>query len=70
MAGFIERELERIGKALHEPRFADQYDQLYAARQALSWALEPDGFKRPYDMLTGTPADSEDCSAVRRPLPS
>lgn len=67
---FIERELEKITQALREPRSADHYDQLYAAQQALSWALEPEGFKRPYDMITGTPADSEDCSRLPCPLPS
>ena len=66
MTGFIERELDEIAQALREPRFADQYDRLYAAQQALSWAIEPDGFKRPYDMITGTPADSADCSASLR----
>ena len=50
MTGFIERELGRIEAALREPRFADQYDQLYAAQQALSWALEPEGFQRPGDV--------------------
>ena len=70
MPGFIERELERISAALREPRFADQYDQLYAAQQALSWALEPGGFKRPYDMVTGTQADSADCSADPHRPPS
>ena len=69
MTGFIERELEGIAQALREPRFADQYDQLYAAQQALSWALEPEGFKRPYDMLTSTPADLAGCSGLPRPLP-
>ena len=63
----IERELERVSTALHEPRFANQYDQLYAVQQALSWALEPKCFKRPYDMVTGTPADSADCSADLHP---
>ena len=70
MTGFIERELEKIAQELREPRSADKYEQLYAAQQALSWALEPEGFKRPYDMLTDTPADSADCSAARHPIPS
>ena len=67
---FVQRELDKISSALREPRFADQYDRLYAAQQALSWALEPDGFKRPYDMVTGIPGGSEDCSATPHPLPS
>ena len=64
--GFIERELERISAALHEPHSAE-YDQLYAAQQALSWALEPIGFKAPYDQITGTPATPEDCQANIHP---
>lgn len=67
---FIQRELDRIAVALHEPRSAEQYNQLYAAQQALSWALEPGGYKAPYDTVTGTPADSADCSADLHPLPS
>lgn len=70
MTGFIERELERISLALREPRFADQHDQLHAAQQALSWALEPEGFKRPYDMVAGTLEGSGGCSALRHPLES
>ena len=60
---YIQRELEKLAQALREPNLTDEYDQFYAAQQALSWALEPEGFKRPYDMITGTPGDSADCSA-------
>jgi hypothetical protein len=61
--GFIERELDRISAALREPRPADEYNQLYAAQQALSWAQEPTGFRAPYATITGTEAGSEDCPA-------
>jgi len=44
---FIQRELDKIAVALREPRPADEYRQLYAAQQALSWASEPTGFKAP-----------------------
>lgn len=60
MSSFIERELKQIAQELQEPRSADEYDQLYAAQQALSWVLEPNGFKRPYDMIMGIPGDSAD----------
>ena len=30
-----------------------EYEKLYAAQQALSWALDPTGFKAPYDVITG-----------------
>ena len=67
--GFVERELERIAVALREPRSAEEYAQLYAAQQALSWATEPTGFASPFDMLVsgGTPAEPADCSARSRP---
>lgn len=69
--GFIRRELERIERGLREPQSSERYCQLYAAQQALSWALEPSRFALPYDTimsdrlrpLRDTPASLEDCSA-------
>lgn len=70
---FIERELARIERALREPQSDEHYCQLYAAQQALAWALEPEGFARPSNVIagglvmpftfSGTPAASGDCSA-------
>lgn len=64
--GFIERELERISEAVRtrqaDQSGTDEYRQLYAAQQALSWALEPDGFRAPFDMVMGTPVKPADCS--------
>jgi hypothetical protein len=51
---FIQRELDLIGTALRQSQPGNDYDQLYAAQQALMWALEPDGFKSPYKMLAKT----------------
>lgn len=71
--GFVQRELERIECALHEPQSSERYCQLYAAQQALSWTLEPSGFASSYEtivsgkvhpLIKDTQADSEDCSAV------
>jgi hypothetical protein len=59
---FVQRELNRIQGALtlHPQRHAE----LYAAQQALAWALEPTGIKPPSDAIVmGTLEDSEDCSA-------
>ena len=67
---FVARELDRISARLREPGIPEQeYECLYAAQQALSWVLEPSGFKSPYDSITGIPADSEDCpsSSYRDP---
>jgi hypothetical protein len=62
---FIQRELERVGAALMQPQPSDHYAELYAVQQALLWALEPEGFKSPYDMIVGIsiPADLKDCQA-------
>ena len=64
---FIQRELDRIAGALREAPDPECYQRLYAAQQALSWALEPAGFKSPYELITGTPANSEDCPACPCP---
>lgn len=48
---FIQRELDRIASALRSPQSADRYCQLYAAQQALSWALDPTGFATPSDTV-------------------
>ena len=62
--GFIERELNRIALALHDPAYEAEYDSLYAAQQAFSWAIEPTGFRGSYNMVMGIPEDLEDCSAA------
>lgn len=44
--GFVQRELDKIAVALRADGVAPEcYGRLYAAQQALSWALEPSGFK-------------------------
>jgi len=70
---FVQRELDRISKALLEPRLADdtrEYSQLYAAQQALAWALEPTGFKPPYSTIRDNGEGSEDCPSSSYPGPS
>lgn len=49
---FIQRELDRISALLREPLPADRFCQLYAVQQALSWALEPEGFALPSAVVT------------------
>lgn len=51
---FLQREIDRIRAALTEPPSAD-HAELYAAQQALAWALEPTGFKSPYELIRGLP---------------
>lgn len=60
--GMIDRELDKLGRALRSAR-KGHYNEIYAAQQALAWALDPYGFKSPADMLTGIPADATDCPA-------
>lgn len=57
--GMIQREIDKIRMALlsneaHRP-------QLYAAQQALEWALEPGGIRSPYAMITGNAEAQEGC---------
>jgi hypothetical protein len=66
---FLQKEADRVRSALLQTPMGHAYDRLYAAQQALAWAIEPQGFKPPYDMIMGTPADSEDCP-VHTHLPS
>lgn len=55
---FIQRELDRISYALTHDPSRDKYPELYAAQQALAWAMDPEGFKAPYKMLV---PEGEDC---------
>lgn len=68
---FITRELDRISARLRNVALPkSEHEQLYAAQQALSWALEPNGFRSPYDTITmDIPEGSEGCpsSSYRDP---
>jgi hypothetical protein len=69
--GFVARELSRISVSLGRLKESDaKYQELYAAQQALSWAIEPNGFKSPYDLIMGTQEGSKDCPATHYPAPS
>jgi len=63
----IEIEMKRINKALLDKLGSPEYDRLYAAQQALAWALNPDLAKSPYDMIMGTQEVPEDCSGNSLP---
>lgn len=68
-AGFVQRELDRIAVALREPQPPERYGQLYAAQQALSFALDPEHFAAPVEMVvrtTYTPAIQADCPGAPR----
>lgn len=63
---FVAREMERLNRALDEGVGNPRYPELYAAQQALAWALEPSSAISPYAYLTSTDADAGGCSAVCR----
>ena len=64
--GFVQRELDRIAVALLAEPSQECYAPVVAAQQALSWALEPVGFKSPYDSIMGIPEAPADCSGDPR----
>lgn len=63
----VKKELNRIGQRLRAGPDPFEHAGLYAAQQALSWAAQPDNFKSPYALITGTRGGSEDCSDFLRP---
>lgn len=50
---FVQRELDKISAALRDPNAAEVHDKLYAAQQALSWAVDPELFKAPSGLWPG-----------------
>ena len=49
--GDIQIELARIGRALREPQTDERYCQLYAAQQALAWAINSERAASPYTTI-------------------
>ena len=68
MENRIKQERDKIQSALLGPTTTTrQYEQLYAAQQALAWAENPELAKSPYDLVMGgIQGDSEGCSDVPR----
>lgn len=62
---FVQREITRINAALDSAPTEDVKKELYAAQQALSWTLEPNGFASPYKMIIG---QSDALNTVDLPL--
>lgn len=59
----VEKELDRIGGALRQVNPVPQYDQLYAAQQALLWVLDPETYSAPFAMLMKISDDTRQGSA-------
>ncbi len=66
---FIQREIDRIQAALVAVKDERQYQELYAAQQALAWVLEPIGMASPAAVILGTPEAQEGCWAEPHPAP-
>lgn len=67
----IEDECEKIRLKLLETKDTAMYNQLYAARQALMWALNPKVANSPYKMIMrDILGDSGDCPVSIHPVQS
>lgn len=64
---FVQREYDRVQAALVSGKHSDKRDELMAAQQALSYALEPNGIMPPVQFILGTPGDSPGCSVLSCP---
>jgi hypothetical protein len=65
--GFLQREFDRLGAALRDENSTEKYDVLYAAQQAIAWASDPDAYKSPFAMITGTQEEPKDYLDESRP---
>ncbi len=66
-AALIQQELDRLAVALRDHERPECYREFYAAQQALSWALKPDGFAAPFDAIRGIQGAPAGCSDVPHP---
>ncbi len=48
---FITRELDKLNRALCEGADNPRYPEIYAAQQALRWALDPKAYRAPYSYV-------------------
>lgn len=62
--GFVAREMDRLSRALSAHPDDPRRPELYAARQALAWALEPTSALAPTTYFTSSAEGAAGCSAV------
>ena len=62
---FVPREIDRLNGAINSG--VGDRSELYAAQQALSWAIEPSGIQSPYAMIIRSGEAPEGCSALHHP---
>lgn len=60
---FLQREFTRLNEALRDESLSEKKELLYAAQQAIAWALDPLAYRSPFRFITGSSASSEDCLA-------
>lgn len=63
----VREEFKRLDSAINDGSFREQHNKLYAARQALAWALQPEAYRSPYDSIMGNQPTSANCQAEHRP---
>ena len=66
----VHAELQRISARLAAYPDPFEHAGLYAAQQALAWAMQPDDFASPLATVRGIEAGSKGCLAESHPLPS
>ena len=60
-------ERDRLTAAIDDGSYREEHNKLYAARQALCWAINPESAASPYSVIMGTQAAREDYRAEPRP---
>lgn len=64
--GIVEREMERLDHALDDGVGNPRYPEIYAARQALAWVLEPTSAIAPLTYLAEMAGEAESTLRARR----
>jgi hypothetical protein len=64
---FVQREIAKLNSAIVAEPEGFRREQFYAAQQALAWALEPTGFRSPFNMIMGIQEAPECCLDEPRP---
>lgn len=61
------KERDLLTAAINDGSYREQHSKLYAARQALSWAIDPESAASPYTMIMlGTQGEPGGCLAEPR----
>jgi hypothetical protein len=61
-------ERERLTAAINDGSYREQHNGLYAARQALSWAIDPESAASPYSVVMGIHQEQGDYQGPACPL--